>query len=60
MACYFRHMKDILDEAGIEVTADNRKEIDRMIHKKSEFIKKQGFPDLIINWRIDHSLFSIL
>ncbi len=33
MSCYFRHMKDILDEAGIEVTADNKKDIDRVIHK---------------------------
>ena len=32
MSCYFRHMKDVLDEAGIEVTKENKKEIDRIIH----------------------------
>lgn len=32
MSCYFRHMKDILDECGIEVTKDNKKEIDRILH----------------------------
>ena len=31
MSCYFRHMKDVL-EAGIEITKDNKKEIDRIIH----------------------------
>jgi len=33
MSCYFRHMKDILIEAGIDVTGDNKKEIDRAIHR---------------------------
>jgi hypothetical protein len=33
MSCYFRHIKDILDEAGIEVTKDNKKDVDRAIHK---------------------------
>ena len=32
MSCYFRHLKDILNEAGIEVTPSNRKQIDRIIH----------------------------
>ena len=32
MSCYFRHLKDILEEAGIEVTGNNKKEIDRAIH----------------------------
>jgi hypothetical protein len=32
MSCYFRHMKDVLEEAGIEVTKDNKKDIDRIIH----------------------------
>jgi hypothetical protein len=32
MSCYFRHMKDVLDEAGIEVTKENKKDIDRIIH----------------------------
>lgn len=33
MSCYFRHMKDVLAEAGIEVTPKNKKEIDRIIHE---------------------------
>ncbi len=32
MSCYFRHLKDILNEAGIEVTPSNRKQIDRIMH----------------------------
>lgn len=32
MSCYFRHMKDILEDAGIQITKDNKKEIDRIIH----------------------------
>ncbi|MBN1903664.1 MAG: hypothetical protein JW927_01060 [Deltaproteobacteria bacterium] len=32
MSCYLRHMKDILEEAGIDVTKDNKKEIDQAIH----------------------------
>ncbi|MBI4334413.1 MAG: hypothetical protein HY673_24425 [Chloroflexi bacterium] len=33
MSCYFRHMKEVLAEAGIEVTPANRKEIDRAFHQ---------------------------
>jgi len=33
MTCYFRHLKDIPNEAGIEVTASNKKQIDRIIHE---------------------------
>lgn len=32
MSCYFRHMKDVLEEAGVEVTEENKKELDRIIH----------------------------
>ncbi len=32
MSCYFRHLKDIFAEAGIEVTKANRKELDRAFH----------------------------
>ena len=32
MSCYFRHLKEILNEAGIEVTPSNRKQIDRIMH----------------------------
>jgi hypothetical protein len=33
MTCYFRHLNEIFDAAGIEVTKDNKKEIDRTIHE---------------------------
>ncbi len=32
MSCYFRHLKDILNEAGIATTFSNRRQIDRAIH----------------------------
>ena len=32
MSCYFRHMKDVLDEAGVEVTKENKKDVDKIIH----------------------------
>ncbi|MCX6008820.1 MAG: hypothetical protein NTW48_02055 [Chloroflexi bacterium] len=33
MSCYFRHLKEIFDEAGIVVTPGNRKQIDQAIHQ---------------------------
>ena len=33
MSCYFRHMKNVLEESGCEVTKDNKKYIDRIIHE---------------------------
>jgi hypothetical protein len=32
MSCYFRYMKDILEEAGITVDKQNKKDIDKVIH----------------------------
>ena len=32
MSCYFRHMKDILSDAGIEVTPQNKKAVDQALH----------------------------
>ena len=32
MSCYLHNLKDILNEAGVEISADNRKQIDRAIH----------------------------
>ena len=29
MSCYFRHMKEVLAEAGIEVTPANRRRVDQ-------------------------------
>jgi hypothetical protein len=33
MSCYLRHLRDIFNSAGIVVTPDNKKEIDRAIHR---------------------------
>ena len=33
MSCYFRHMKDVLADAGIKVTAENKKMVDLAIHE---------------------------
>ena len=33
MSCYLRHLKDILGEAGIEVTPANRKQLDQALHQ---------------------------
>ncbi len=32
MSCYFRHMQDIFAEAGIQVTKENKKELDKALH----------------------------
>ncbi|MDF1555089.1 MAG: hypothetical protein P1P84_18610 [Deferrisomatales bacterium] len=44
MSCYFRHMKDVLDELGIEVTEENKKEIDRLLHGLAEVGYKNCSP----------------
>lgn len=44
MSCYFRHMKDVLDEAGIQVTPDNKKDVDRAIHALVEVEYKDCSP----------------
>lgn len=33
MSCYFRHLKDIFEEAGIVVTPENKKVLDRKMHE---------------------------
>ncbi|MFZ1946202.1 MAG: hypothetical protein WAW06_01490 [bacterium] len=33
MSCYFRHLKTLFEEAGVVVTPDNRKQLDRVIHE---------------------------
>ena len=32
MTCYFRHLKEVFDKAGIEVTKENKRDLDRAIH----------------------------
>jgi hypothetical protein len=33
MSCYFRHIKDVFEEAGLDITKENKKDVDRAIHK---------------------------
>ncbi len=33
MTCYFRHMKGIFTEICVDVTPENKKDIDRALHK---------------------------
>lgn len=33
MSCYFRHLKDLLAEAGVEVTPANKKQVDLVLHE---------------------------
>jgi len=33
MTCYFRHLKGIFAELGVEVTPENKRDIDIQIHK---------------------------
>ena len=32
MTCYFRHLQEVFKKAGIEVTKENRQELDKIIH----------------------------
>ena len=32
MSCYLRHLKDVLAEAGIEATSENKRQIDKALH----------------------------
>jgi molecular chaperone GrpE (heat shock protein) len=32
MTCYFRHLKHVFEKAGLEVTSENKRKIDRVIH----------------------------
>ena len=33
MSCYFRHLKEVLAEAGVEVTPANKKQVDQALHE---------------------------
>ena len=47
MSCYFRRLKEIMDEAGIEVTPGNKKQIDQAIHE----IVGVGYKDCPATWK---------
>jgi len=33
LTCYFRHIQHVFENAGIEVTKENKRDIDRVIHE---------------------------
>jgi hypothetical protein len=33
LTCYFRHLREFFDKAGIEVTSKNKRQIDRIVHE---------------------------
>lgn len=33
LTCYFRHIKHLFTEIGVEVTAENKRDFDRRIHE---------------------------
>jgi hypothetical protein len=47
MTCYFRHLKDIFNKAGIKLTSENRKEVDLAIHK----VVGVTYPNCPAAWR---------
>ncbi len=45
MSCYFRYIKDLLDESGLRVTPENKKAIDQTIHRLVGVKYKHCMPD---------------
>jgi len=44
MSCYFRHMDEIFKELNIEVTKENKKDIDIALHKITR-VEYKNCPD---------------
>ena len=44
MSCYFRYMKDVLEEAGIVVSKENKQAVDEIIHTIAEVEYKDCWP----------------
>lgn len=40
VTCYFRHLEALLKKAGITVTAQNRQQVDRVIHELAVLITR--------------------
>lgn len=47
MTCYFRHLQQIFKKAGIEVTSENKRDIDRLVHR----IVGVGYKNCPATWR---------
>ena len=47
MSCYFRHIKDILTEAGITISPSNKKQVDQAFHQ----IVRTSYKDCPAIWK---------
>ena len=47
MTCYFRHLKTLFEKAGINITKENKKEVDRVIHR----IVGVGYKNCPATWK---------
>lgn len=47
LTCYFRHIKRLFEEIGVEVTKENKRDIDRMIHE----LLGVGYKDCSTTWK---------
>jgi ribosomal protein L23 len=47
LTCYFRHLKAVFEEAGVPVTKENKREIDKAIHK----IVGVNYKDCSATWK---------
>jgi hypothetical protein len=47
MSCYFRHLIPMFEEAGIQITPANKKQIDQAIHK----IVDVAYKDCPATWK---------
>jgi hypothetical protein len=47
LTCYFRHLQEIFKKAGIEVTDENKREVDKLIHS----IVDVGYKDCPATWK---------
>jgi hypothetical protein len=53
MTCYFKNsrMKDLFEEIGIEVTKENRKAIDKILHE----MLSVDYPNCAATWKLIRS-----
>ena len=47
VTCYFRHLKEVFQKAGIEVTRENKREVDRIIRS----LVNVEYEDCPVVWR---------
>jgi hypothetical protein len=47
VTCYFRHLQQVFKKAGIEVTNENKREIDKIIHD----IVRVEYKDCPATWK---------